>query len=81
MSVYAAMVRPRAHRAHSFKVMKPIMAHRIAREIADARLRRSPRGYPTAAAAGAGPIARAKLIDVNDIPHDAKSGVTGWAAV
>ncbi len=46
-------------------------------KIAAARLVACPGCYPTAALLALVPIARAKLIDVNDIVIDAKSGVTG----
>ena len=46
-------------------------------KIAAARLVACPGCYPTAALLALVPIAKAKLIDVNDIVIDAKSGVTG----
>ncbi len=46
-------------------------------KITAARLVACPGCYPTAALLALVPIARAKLIDVNDIVIDAKSGVTG----
>ena len=46
-------------------------------KIAAARLIACPGCYPTAALLALVPIAKAKLIDVNDIVIDAKSGVTG----
>ena len=46
-------------------------------KIAASRLVACPGCYPTAALLALVPLARAKLIDVNDIVIDAKSGVTG----
>lgn len=46
-------------------------------QIRTARLVACPGCYPTAALLALAPIARAKLIDVDDIVIDAKSGVTG----
>jgi N-acetyl-gamma-glutamyl-phosphate reductase len=46
-------------------------------KIAAARLVACPGCYPTAALLALVPIARAKLIDIDDIVIDAKSGVTG----
>jgi N-acetyl-gamma-glutamyl-phosphate reductase len=46
-------------------------------KIAAARLVACPGCYPTAALLALVPLAKAKLIDVNDIVIDAKSGVTG----
>jgi N-acetyl-gamma-glutamyl-phosphate reductase len=46
-------------------------------KIAAARLVACPGCYPTAALLALVPIARAKLIDVDDIVIDAKSGITG----
>jgi N-acetyl-gamma-glutamyl-phosphate reductase len=47
------------------------------KEITAARLVACPGCYPTAALLALVPLARAKLIDVDDIVIDAKSGVTG----
>src|SRR6476469_5639942 len=47
------------------------------KKIAAARLVACPGCYPTAALLALVPLAKAKLIDVNDIVLDAKSGVTG----
>jgi N-acetyl-gamma-glutamyl-phosphate reductase len=46
-------------------------------QISKARLVACPGCYPTAALLALVPLAKAKLIDVNDIVIDAKSGVTG----
>jgi N-acetyl-gamma-glutamyl-phosphate reductase len=46
-------------------------------KISSARLVACPGCYPTASLLALVPIARAKLIDVNDIIIDAKSGITG----
>lgn len=46
-------------------------------KIAGARLVACPGCYPTAALLALVPIARANLIDVNDVVIDAKSGITG----
>jgi N-acetyl-gamma-glutamyl-phosphate reductase len=46
-------------------------------KIAAARLVACPGCYPTAALLALAPIAKAKLIDVDDVVIDAKSGVTG----
>ena len=46
-------------------------------KIAAARLVACPGCYPTAALLALVPLAKAKLIDVDDIVIDAKSGVTG----
>ena len=47
------------------------------KKIASARLVACPGCYPTAALLSLVPIAKAKLIDVDDIVIDAKSGITG----
>jgi N-acetyl-gamma-glutamyl-phosphate reductase len=47
------------------------------KKIASARLVACPGCYPTAALLALVPIAKAKLIDVDDIVIDAKSGITG----
>lgn len=67
-----------AHRASSLQGEAVYGLTEFYREkIAPARLVACPGCYPTAALLGLVPLARARLIDANDIIIDAKSGVTG----
>jgi N-acetyl-gamma-glutamyl-phosphate reductase len=77
MSVYAQWY-GHAHRAPQLQGEAVYGLTEFYREkIATARLVACPGCYPTAALLALAPIAKAKLIDVDDIVIDAKSGVTG----
>jgi N-acetyl-gamma-glutamyl-phosphate reductase len=77
MDVYAQWY-GHAHRAPALQGEAVYGLTEFYREkVAAARLVACPGCYPTAALLGLVPIAKAKLIDVDDIVIDAKSGVTG----
>ena len=77
MSVYAKWY-GHEHRAAKFQSEAVYGLTEFYREqIKTARLVACPGCYPTAALLALAPIAKAKLIDVDDIVIDAKSGVTG----